>query len=62
VSTTQGVPALGGSGRSLLLGCVAFAAGWPVYGISGALASQVITGVVLWKVLSHEEVGAVAAA
>ncbi len=41
---------------------VALAAGWPVYGISGALASQLITGVVLWKVLSRGEAGAFAAA
>ncbi len=40
---------------------VALAAGWPVYGLSGALVSQVITGVVLWKVLSRGEVGAFAA-
>jgi hypothetical protein len=40
---------------------VALAAGWPVYGISGALASQVITGVVLWKVLSRGEATAFAA-
>ena len=37
---------------------VALAAGWPVFGLSGAVVSQVITGVVLWKVLSHEEAGA----
>jgi len=41
---------------------VALASGWPVYGLSGALASQVITGVVLWKVLSRGEAGASAAA
>jgi hypothetical protein len=41
---------------------VALAAGWPVYGLSGALASQVITGVVLWKVLSREPAGSFAAA
>jgi hypothetical protein len=41
---------------------VALAAGWPVYGISGALVSQIITGVVLWKVLSRGEAGASAAA
>jgi len=41
---------------------VALASGWPVYGLSGALASQVITGVVLWKVLSRGEAGAFAAA
>ena len=32
---------------------VALASGWPVYGLSGALVSQLITGVVLWKVLSR---------
>ena len=41
---------------------VALAAGWPVYGLSGALVSQIITGVVLWKVLSRGEAGAFAAA
>jgi hypothetical protein len=41
---------------------VALAAGWPVYGISGALASQIITGVVLWKVLSRGEADAYATA
>lgn len=40
---------------------VALASGWPVYGLSGALASQVITGVVLWKVLSRGEATAFAA-
>jgi len=33
---------------------VALAAGWPVYGLSGAIASQVITGVVLWRVLARD--------
>ena len=33
---------------------VALASGWPVYGLSGALVSQLITGVVLWRVLSPE--------
>ncbi len=41
---------------------VALAAGWPVYGLSGAIASQIITGLVLWKVLSRGETGALAAA
>ena len=41
---------------------VALTAGWPVYGISGALASQIITGVVLWKVLSRGEADAYATA
>jgi hypothetical protein len=41
---------------------VALEAGWPVYGLSGALVSQVITGVVLWKVLSQEAAGTFAGA
>ena len=41
---------------------VGLAPGWPVYGLSGALVSQVITGVVLWKVLSRGEATALAAA
>jgi hypothetical protein len=41
---------------------VALASGWPVYGLSGALASQAITGIVLWKVLSTDETGAFAPA
>jgi hypothetical protein len=41
---------------------VALAAGWPVFGLSGALASQVITGVVLWKVLAREGSSVFAAA
>jgi hypothetical protein len=41
---------------------VALAAGWPVYGLSGALASQIITGIVLWKVLARGEAGAFAVA
>ena len=41
---------------------VALAAGWPVYGLSGALVSQLITGVVLWKVLGRGEAAAFAAA
>jgi hypothetical protein len=41
---------------------VALDAGWPVYGLSGAIVSQVITGVVLWKFLGREEAGASAAA
>jgi len=28
---------------------VALEAGWPVYGLSGALASQLITGIVIWR-------------
>jgi hypothetical protein len=34
---------------------VALEAGWPVFGLSGALVSQVIAGVVLWKVLAVGE-------
>lgn len=30
---------------------VGLAPGWPVYGLSGAVVSQVITGVVLWKLM-----------
>jgi hypothetical protein len=30
---------------------VALAAGWPVYGLSGALASQVITAIALWRLV-----------
>lgn len=41
---------------------VALASGWPVYGLSGALVSQIITGIVLWKVLSRGEAAAVATA
>jgi len=41
---------------------VALAPGWPVYGLSGALVSQVITGIVLWKVMSQDEVAASARA
>jgi len=41
---------------------VALAAGWPVYGLSGAIVSQVITGVVLWKVVARGEVSAFASA
>jgi hypothetical protein len=41
---------------------VALATGWPVYGLSGALVSQMITGVVLWKVLARREARAFRAA
>jgi hypothetical protein len=41
---------------------VALAAGWPVYGLSGAIASQLITGFVLWKVLARGDVRALATA
>lgn len=34
---------------------VALAAGWPVYGLSGALVSQVITAGVLWALLRRGE-------
>jgi hypothetical protein len=30
---------------------VALATGWPVYGLSGAIVSQVITGVVIWRLI-----------
>lgn len=33
---------------------VSTATGWPVYGLSGALASQVITAVVLWKLMPDD--------
>jgi hypothetical protein len=33
---------------------VSTATGWPVYGLSGALASQVITAVVLWKLIPDD--------
>jgi len=41
---------------------VALAPGWPVFGLSGALVSQVITGIVLWKVMSQDQVAAAARA
>jgi hypothetical protein len=41
---------------------VALAAGWPVYGLSGAIVSQVITGLVYWKVMSRGEAAALAEA
>ena len=41
---------------------VALEAGWPVFGLSGALVSQIIVGVVLWRVLARDEVPALAAA
>ena len=28
---------------------IALEAGWPVYGLSGAIVSQVITGIVIWR-------------
>ena len=39
---------------------VALAAGWPVYGLSGAIVSQLITGVVAWQLMSREEAAAFA--
>jgi hypothetical protein len=41
---------------------VALEAGWPVFGLSGALVSQVIAGIVLWKVLAREQTGSLAPA
>ena len=41
---------------------VALEAGWPVFGLSGALVSQIIVGVVLWRVIARDEVPALAAA
>jgi len=41
---------------------VALEAGWPVFGLSGALVSQVITGIVLWQVLAREQGRSVAPA
>jgi hypothetical protein len=37
---------------------VGLAPGWSVYGLSGAAVSQVITGVVLWKLMAPGEVAA----
>ena len=34
---------------------VALAAGWPVYGLSGALASQVITAIALWRLVTSRD-------
>ena len=33
---------------------VGLAPGWPVYGLSGAVVSQVITGIVMWKLMPIE--------
>ena len=41
---------------------VALVSGWPVYGVSGAVVSQLITGVVLWKLMSRGEATALAPA
>jgi len=40
---------------------VALATGWPVYGVSGAVASQIITAIVLWRVMPRGEAAAPAA-
>jgi hypothetical protein len=37
---------------------IALEAGWPVYGLSGAIVSQVITGIVLWRLMASRPVGA----
>src|SRR5205809_763970 len=34
---------------------VALPPGWPIYGLSGALASQVITGVALWRLVPSRD-------
>jgi hypothetical protein len=39
---------------------VALAAGWPVYGLSGAVVSQLITGIVFWKLISPDDAAAAA--
>jgi hypothetical protein len=41
---------------------VALESGWPVFGLSGALVSQVIAGIVLWRVLARAEAPVLAAA
>jgi hypothetical protein len=41
---------------------VALEAGWPVFGLSGALVSQILAGIVLWKVLARDEAPVLAAA
>jgi hypothetical protein len=53
---------VGASGAAWALGWlttasigVALAAGWPVYGMSGALVSQLVTGVVLWRLAARQE-------
>ena len=41
---------------------VALATGWPVYGLSGAVVSQIVTGIVIWRLTaSHPAVVAPAA-
>lgn len=37
---------------------VVLAPGWPVFGLTGAVASQAITGIVLWKLMSRGETAA----
>jgi hypothetical protein len=39
---------------------VGLAAGWPVYGLSGAIVSQLVTGVVAWQLLTRDEAPALA--
>src|SRR5688500_11880505 len=41
---------------------VALAAGWPVYGLSGALVSTLVSAAALWALRGGEEPGATAAA
>jgi hypothetical protein len=41
---------------------VALESGWPVFGLSGALVSQLIAGIVLWRVLARGESSALLAA
>ena len=41
---------------------VALEAGWPVFGLSGALVSQILAGIVLWKVLARDEAPTLATA
>ena len=41
---------------------IALEAGWPVYGLSGAIVSQVITGIVLWRLTASRGVVAATAA
>jgi len=41
---------------------VALASGWPVYGLSGAIVSQIITGIVIWRLMASRSPVAAAAA
>ena len=34
---------------------VALAPGWPVYGLSGALVSQIITAIALWRLVPSRD-------